>query len=325
MSYGGTSIDIGGGVVKYEKLKDGVLVITLNKPERMNGWPIVGPNGSNAWYDAYDMAIVDPDVHVIIVTGSGRAWCAGADMQMLNGLSTGKDSMTGGNNEAKRAAAKAAADRGEANDHKGRPLNYAHHVPKPIIAAINGATAGGGFSQAMACDIRFAAAGAKFAAGFPRRGLIAEWGISWSLPRVVGMGNAMDILLSGRKFTSEEALELGIIQRIYPKETLMAETIKYATDMAKNVPSNSLAIIKEQLIRHQNRTVDQALRESNKLMIMSTTKKNPEFTEGVSSFMESRPPNFSPFDPKNPMQTFKKEVLRDEQAVEDLPDTISKL
>ena len=89
MSYGGTSIDIGGGVVKYEKLKDGVLVITLNKPERMNGWPIVGPNGSNAWYDAYDMAIADPDVHVIIVTGSGRAWCAGADMQMLNGLSTG--------------------------------------------------------------------------------------------------------------------------------------------------------------------------------------------------------------------------------------------
>ena len=86
-----------------------------------------------------------------------------------------------------------------------------------------------------------------------------------------------------------------------------------------------ICVHKEQLIRHQNRTVDQALRESNKLMIMSTTKKNPEFTEGVSSFMESRPPNFSPFDPKNPMQTFKKEVLRDEQAVEDLPDTISKL
>merc|ERR1712216_196749 len=129
---------------------------------------------------------------------------------------------------------------------------------------MGGACAGVGMSTAMNCDIRFAAEGANFSAAFPRRGLIAEWGISWTLPRVAGVGNAMDILLSGRKFDAHEAQQLGMVQRVFPKDQLMSQAIDYAADM----PANSMATIKAQVLTHQHRDSESALRESNRLMLM---------------------------------------------------------
>jgi len=299
--YGGQETQVAGGAVLYEKLSSGVAVITLNKPDRMNGWSDVVGGG---WYDAYDLAVADPDVKIIVVTGAGRAFCAGADMGGLESLNSG-GGISAGPDPKKLEEMKA----GVVNDGKGRPLDYAMHVPKPIVAAINGACAGGGLSQAMSCDIRFAAEGATFAAGFTRRGLIGEWGISWTMPRIAGVGNAMDILLSGRKFVAEEAKQLGLVQRVFPKDQLVKETIAYAEDIAKNVPANSLSIIKQQIISHQHSDAETALRQSNRLMLLSTTKANPDFEEGVSSYVQKRAPKFNALNPDSPMQKLKRELF----------------
>ena len=141
-------------------------------------------------------------------------------------------------------------------------------------AAINGACAGGGMGQAMNCDIRFAASDATFSTAFARRGLIAEWGISWALPRVVGQGAAMDLLLSARKFKGDEAKEIGIVQKVFPKETLVEETVAYARDMADNVPAASLAVIKDQVLRHPYMAALDALEQTNKVMSKSTQLPN---------------------------------------------------
>lgn len=312
--YGGKIQEIGGGVVLYEKLADGICVITLNKPGRMNGW---ADDLASAWYDAYDMATADPEVRVIIVTGAGRAWCAGADLSGLQNLSK-NDGASAGPSKKRKEELKA----GIVNDGKGRPLNYALYVPKPIIAAINGACAGGGFSQAMSCDVRFAADGAKFTTAFPRRGLIAEWGVSWTLPRIAGVGNAMDMLLSGRTFRAAEAQKLGIVQQVFAPDELMSKTIEYATDMAINVPPNSLAIIKQQVLRHQHANPENSLRESNQLMLLSVTKANPDFTEGVNSFIEKRKPQFAPLDFDSPMQQLKEQMFQQKLENEALKNAL---
>jgi len=273
--------------VLYE-CRDGVALITVNRPERMNGW--TGEVGE-AWFDAYDRAVADAECRVIVVVGSGRAWCAGADMQMLQGLSS-----TGGiKGDGKTSPEASPAATGRVVDSKGRWINHAQTLSKPVIACINGAVGGGGFSQAMSCDIRFAAAGVNFSSAFARRGLIAEWGLSWTLPNAIGTGAAMDVLLSARKFTAEEALQMGIVQRVLPRERLLEETLAYARDIARSVPPTSLAVIKQQVLRHPRMPAQEALAESNRLMIQST--KQPNFKEGVQSYVQKRAPNFSAYDP----------------------------
>ena len=165
--------------VLYE-VKGNIGLITLNRPERLNAW-----NGdmSAGYFGSLDQAVADPDVRVIVVTGAGRGFCAGADMDVLQGIQGAGGSAPAENRDAR----------------------FAMTVPKPIIAAINGACAGMGLSHALACDIRFAAAGAKFTVAFSRRGLIAEHSISWTLPRLVGQAAALDLILSGRVFLAEEA------------------------------------------------------------------------------------------------------------------------
>ena len=187
-------------VVLYEA-GDGIATITLNRPERLNAW--TGPMGQ-AYFDALDRAADDPDVRVIVITGAGRGFCAGADMDMLQGI--GEAGGTG-------------------SDPETRPHTYATTVPKPVIAAINGACAGLGFVHAMMADIRFAAEGAKFTTAFSRRGLVAEHGVSWVLPRVVGPAVAMDLLMSGRVFLADEAAELGVVNKTVPADALMATVI----------------------------------------------------------------------------------------------------
>lgn len=253
-------------VVLYE-VDQGIATITLNRPDRLNAW--TGPMGT-AYFDRLDDAADNPDVKVIVVTGAGRGFCAGADMDMLQGI---------------------GAAGGTARDVETRTHTHATRVPKPVIASINGACAGLGFVHAMMADIRFAAAGAKFTTAFSRRGLVAEHGVSWVLPRLVGPSVALDLLMSGRVFLAEEAAELGVVNRVVDPDDLMSTTKAYARELADNVASSSMSVIKSQVWTHLEMPMAEALHETNTLMARSL--KRPDFKEGVASFVEKRPPNFT--------------------------------
>lgn len=257
--------------VLYE-VRDKIALITLNRPERLNAW---NADMARGYFDSLDRAAADPEVTVIVVTGAGRGFCAGADMDVLQGVEGG----AGGE-----GAGGGAPDR--------RDARYAMSIPKPIIAAVNGACAGLGFVHAVACDIRFAAEGAKFTTAFSRRGLIAEHGISWTLPRLVGQSVALDLLMSGRVILAEEAKELGLVNKVFPPDQLLEETMAYAADMAANAAPISMSIIKSQVYNHPLISLDEAMAASNELMQASLGRA--DFKEGVASFLEKRPPNFDP-------------------------------
>ncbi len=253
--------------VLYE-LRGGVALLTLNRPDRLNA---LIPEMEERWFDLLEEAAGDPDVRVIVVTGAGRGFCAGADMQRLAELSSG-DAEPG------------------AEAMSSRPQTFPLTIPKPIIAAVNGACAGLGLVQALMCDIRFAAAGAKITTAFARRGLVAEHGISWVLPRLVGPSRALDLLLSGRVLLAEEAVTMGLVDRVLPAESLLDETLAYAQDVAANCSPASMATMKRQVWTHLHAPLDQALEESNELMLESFT--GADFAEGVQSFVEGRAPRF---------------------------------
>lgn len=264
--------------VLYE-VRDRIAIITFNRPDRLNAW---SPDLHHGYFTSLDRAADDPEVRVIVVTGAGRGWCAGADMDVLQGIGA-----------AGSLGERTAAD----EDTADRPVQEWKHthamtIPKPVIAAVNGACAGLGFVHALACDLRFAAEGAKFTVAFGRRGLIGEWGLSWTLPRLVGQAVALDLMLSSRVFLAEEAEELGVVNRVYPPDSLLDETLAYAADLATNVSPTSMAVMKQQVYTHPQMTVDDALTESIRLMEESI--RRPDFKEGVASFVEKRPPDFPP-------------------------------
>jgi enoyl-CoA hydratase/carnithine racemase len=261
--------------VLYEVRDSGVAVLTLNRPERMNGW---GGGLATTFYSLLDDAEADPDVRAIVVTGNGRAFCAGADMGNLNTISNATVDAAEGTDVGKLVGS--------------RHPHFVATLRKPVVAAINGACAGMGLTLALVCDVRFAAEGAKFTTSFARRGLIAEYGISWILPRVVGWGAAMDLLLSGRVFLADEAADLGLVKEVVAPEDLMSRAIAYAEDIAANCAPSSLAVIKQQVYADSMRDVFEASAVAEKLMHESMLR--PDFIEGITSFFEKRPPNFPP-------------------------------
>jgi enoyl-CoA hydratase/carnithine racemase len=260
-------------VVLYEVRDSGVAVVTLNRPERMNAW---GGGLAAGFYAAMDAADADPAVRAIVLTGSGRAFCAGADMGDLSSIETAN---TDGDADVSKMV-------GERHPH------FVTTVRKPIIAAINGACAGIGLTQALMCDVRFAAEGAKFTTAFARRGLIAEYGISWILPRVVGWGAALDLLLTGRTFYADEAASLGMVKEVVAGKDLLPHAIAYAEDIAANCAPSSLAVIKQQVYGDTMTDVFDASTQAEKLMHESMLR--PDFIEGITAFFEKRPPNFPP-------------------------------
>ena len=246
--------------------RDAVATLTLNRPDRLNAWT---DELENAYFDALEACAADPAVRVIVVTGAGRGFCAGADMESLQQI--------GSNGVQHR---------------ERRAQTLALTVPKPIIAAINGACAGIGLVQALMCDLRFAANGAKFTTAFARRGLVAEHGISWILPRLVGPARALDLLLSGRVVLAEEAAALGLVNRAIEPDRLLDETYAYARDLAVNCSPASMAAMKRQVYTDLDRGVAEALPEADRLMVASL--QAPDFREGVQSFVEKREPSFAP-------------------------------
>jgi len=254
--------------VVLREIDDGVAVLTLNRPDRLNAWT---GDLERAYFGYLDECATREDVRAIVVTGAGRGFCAGADMDALQAI----------------------GDAGvEARDHDPRPQTFPLTVPKPVIAAINGACAGLGLVQALMCDVRFAAAGAKFTTAFARRGLVAEHGISWILPRLVGPARALDLLLSGRVFLAEEAAELGVVNRVLAPDKLMDETLAYARDLAVNCAPSSMAAMKRQVYTDLDAPLDRALTEADRLMLDSL--QADDFREGVASFLERREPSFAP-------------------------------
>jgi enoyl-CoA hydratase/carnithine racemase len=253
--------------VVLREIRDGVAILTLNRPERLNAWT---PAMEARYFGFLEEAAADPDVRVIVVTGAGKGFCPGVDMEAL------KDIGTGGTFE-----------------HSGKPQTFPLTIPKPIIAAINGACAGLGLVQALMCDLRFAAAGTKFTTGFVRRGLVAEHGISWMLPRLLGPARALDLLLSGRVVLAEEALSMGLVNRVVALDGLMETALRYADELVTHCSPSAMASIKYQVYRHYETDLAAALSETNEMMAASL--KRPDFREGVASFVERRPPRFAPF------------------------------
>ncbi len=247
-------------------VEESVATITLDRPERHNAWT---SEMGEQYFDHLERAAADPGVRAIVVTGAGRSFCPGLDMGSLA------------------AVASAGSAQGSS-----RPQTFPLGIPKPIIAAINGACAGIGLSLALMCDIRFAAAGAKLTTAFARRGLIAEHGTSWLLPRLVGIARALDLLLSARVVTAEEARELGLVNFVVPQGEVLPAALDYARDLVQNVSPTSMSVIKRQVLRHVDLPLDQALAESNALMAESL--RRPDVAEGVASFVEQRPPRFAP-------------------------------
>ena len=261
--------------VRYEVHDTGVAVLTLNRPDRMNGW---GGGLATAFYERLADADADPDVRAIVVTGSGRAFCAGADMGDLTTISGATVDAAGNTDVGKLVGA--------------RHPHFVISMRKPVIAAINGACAGMGLTLALVCDVRFAAEGAKFTTSFARRGLIAEYGISWILPRIVGAGVALDLLLSARVFLADEAARLGLVNEVVAPDDLLTRAIGYAEDIAANCAPSSLAVIKQQVYADTMRDVFSASDHAETLMHESMTR--PDFIEGITSFFEKRTPNFPP-------------------------------
>lgn len=261
-------------VVLYEFREPGIAILTLNRPDRLNAW-----TGEMAvqYFDLLDRCAADPAVTVIVVTGAGKGYCAGADMVTLQDIGASEGNPSSGAPSA------------------GRPQYLTTLIPKPVIAAINGACAGMGMAQALMCDIRFAAAGAKFTTAFSRRGLISEWGISWILPRLVGHARASDLLFSGRVFLAEEAAAMGVVNAVVEPERLLEHTLEYATDMAINASPSSMAVMKRQLYADWDRPLIPAHDDAVRLMVESF--RRPDFAEGVASYLQKRPPQFGPVSP----------------------------
>ncbi|TDD21424.1 enoyl-CoA hydratase-related protein [Nonomuraea diastatica] len=243
----------------------GVLTLTFNRPDTLNAWTDAM---GRRYFDLLAEAEKDPAVRAVVVTGAGKGFCSGADFKTLDAVRTGTYD--------------------ERPDP--RPHTFPTTISKPIIAAVNGACAGLGMVHALVCDLVLTAEEAKWTTAFARRGLIAEYGLSWVLPRLVGQQRAMDLLLSGRVFTGREAYELGLVNRAVPGELLVEQARAYALELATHSSPASMAVIKRQVWHDWETTLEESARTATREMLASFER--PDFAEGVASFLERRPPGF---------------------------------
>ena len=265
----------------YEN-RDSVAVLTLNRPETLNALTDLTQAEIR---HALDQSDRNPDVIGTVLTGAGRGFCSGVDMNAL-----GKMSQAGKRigNEHPHLSVSPNSKHQDKN-FSGSPT-YFLALRKPLIAAINGACAGLGFSYATFCDLRFVDRDAKLTTSFAQRGLIAEHGTSWMLPRLIGPANALDLFWTSRKFDGEEAFRLGYANRLCDSGECVQDAIDLLTEMAERCAPISLMMMKRQVYRHLNQELGPAMRESNGWMDESLARN--DFKEGVQSFVERRNPQF---------------------------------
>ena len=241
--------------------------LTFQRPDRLNAWTQLL---EDAYFDALLEADADPAIRAIVVTGAGRGFCSGADLDDLG---------TVGSLDA-------------ADLMRGRPLDLPLMIRKPVIGAINGVAAGLGLVEALYCDIRFGGPDTRFITAFARRGLIAEYGVSWMLQRLVGPSRAADLLLSSRPVDATEAFRIGLLDHLVDDADVVGRALAYASDLATWCSPTSMAVIKGQLARDGARDYPHARTESSHLMIEAF--RRPELAEGIASHRERRPPRFAP-------------------------------
>lgn len=261
-----------------------VATITMNRPDNLNAFTT---RMLAEIRHALAAAEADERVVGIVLTGAGRGFCAGMDMNALNDIS-------GGGRDAGDDLASLDASPGDPSMGENFQVTYSYllSLRKPLLAAVNGACAGLGFCFALLCDMRFVDSSAKFTTAFSQRGLVAEHGVSWMLPRLIGPGRALDLLWSARKFDGVEADRLGLAERLCEPGCAASDASAYIRQLAQTSAPMSLMVMKQQVYRHLNMELGDAMRDTNTLMAASL--KRSDFREGVRSFMERRPPQFAP-------------------------------
>ena len=274
--------------MKYEEIlyevADAVATVTLNRPEKLNAWTMrMGAEVRHALLEADK----DPGVRVIIVTGAGKGYCAGADMDMLQAAQGSGDASALSVNDPKLSVQMDTSLPGAFRGEYSYPLG----MQKPVIAAVNGVAAGLGLSYILYYDMRIASDRARLGTIFSRRGLVAEHGSAYLLPRLVGMANACDILFSGRLVSAAEALQMGLVNRVVPHDTLMPTVREIATEMATLCSPRSIRFMKRQLYSDLFNDLQTSMEIADREMIASFTTE--DFREGVASFLQRRKPQFT--------------------------------
>jgi enoyl-CoA hydratase/carnithine racemase len=257
-----------------------VALITLSRPQALNALTY---GMLSEIRRLVRTAEADPEVTAICFTGEGRGFCSGIDAQVLRG-------------SVERGASGAPGAAAPASDAPRDPpgmFSYLPQISKPVISAVNGVAAGGGFILAMMSDLRFGSENTSFTTVFSKRGLIAEHGASWLLPRLVGPGRALDLLWSSRRIDANEAYRLGLLDRLVPADSLIDAVVEYADQLAAQVSPRAIAVIKQQVYSHLSESMLPALEDSQRLM--DEQLKHPDATEGAMSLIERRAPKFQPW------------------------------
>lgn len=249
---------------------DGVRTIWFDRPDRRNAMSL---EMFRDYYAALVAADADPQVRAIVVTGAGDWFCAGADPEALVAL-------LDGNNRDLLA------------DEFGFPPHLPLTLGTPIVAAVNGGAAGLGLVHALYADVRFLSERARLATSFSRLGLVAEYGSAWLLPRLIGVGNALDLLLSGRKIDAAEAYRIGLVQRVLPRDEVLAEAQAYAADLAEHCSPASMAVIRQQVRSGLETGAAEAAGDAVRLMTASLA--GGDFGEALLSRAQGRAPRFAP-------------------------------
>jgi enoyl-CoA hydratase/carnithine racemase len=265
---------------------DRIATITLNRPDKLNAWTaVMEEEVRSAMYDAEG----DANVRVIVLTGAGRGFCAGADMSLLGNIA--REGL--GDRPAEHVLRNSGngAERTHVRADFQKKYSYFPSLQKPVIAAINGPAVGLGFIITLYCDLRFASDAARFGTAFARRGLIAEYGMAWLLPRLIGPAHALDLLFSARLADAAEALRMGLVNQVFPQDRFMDDVRAYARELAQNVSPRSLQVIKRQVYNAMFETLGEAFATAEEEMISSLQCE--DFKEGVAHFLEKRAPAFT--------------------------------
>jgi enoyl-CoA hydratase/carnithine racemase len=267
-------------------VNDRVATITLNRPDKLNAWTAVMEREVRA---AMGEADNDDNVRAIVLTGAGRGFCAGADMSLLGAIAKEGLGERGAEHVLRNTGNGAALTNVRPDFQK--KYSYFPSLKKPVIGAINGPAVGLGFIISLYCDFRFASDGARFGTAFARRGLIAEYGLAWLLPRLIGPANALDLLFSARLVDAGEALRMGLVSRVFPQDKFMDGVNAYAKELAHGVSPRSLRVIKQQVYNAMFQTLSEAFETAEHEMVESLQCE--DFKEGVAHFLEKRAPAFT--------------------------------